>query len=408
MSAKGCEIVPLLCQNCSGPLRFDPDEGKLVCSLCAGRFDVTHTEGASLVDLDSMYKDVSAPKRDEIRVYSCSTCGGHIVVHGVEITSTCPYCGNFGVVFDRIEKKRRPDVIIPFSFGKEKAEEKLRTHLMQSLFLSKKAKNMEWISIQAIYIPYYLVSAELKRILTLEHIDRDRHGREIDRQHIARSVRCLFNKLSLEASSALLNEASHVIEPFDFSGLQVFEEGYLQGFASDMADEDAKSLCDTASEMCRSYVSEEIKKKKVIPRGFHICGSEESLKFRGKALYALFPVWFAVGKYGKKTVTLLVNGQTGKVGGAPAYSWVKYHTTLFLISLITMALMCAVGILGIYLLYLFTTTGLIYPASGIVVGLGFLFSVLVRLVTKKREMIREVISVSKSKELINFAKREER
>ena len=172
---KDVKTVPLLCQNCSGPLRFDPDEGKMVCSLCDGRFDVTHTEGASLVDLDSMYKDVSAPQKDEIRVYSCSTCGGHIVVHGLEMTSTCPYCGNTGVVFDRVEKKRRPDVIIPFSFGKEKAEEKLRTHLMQSRFLSKKAKNMEWISIQAIYIPYYLVSADLKKVLTLEHIERDKH-----------------------------------------------------------------------------------------------------------------------------------------------------------------------------------------------------------------------------------------
>ena len=400
--------MPLLCQNCSGPLRFDPDEGKMVCSLCDGRFDVTHTEGASLVDLDSMYKDVSAPQKDEIRVYSCSTCGGHIVVHGLEMTSTCPYCGNTGVVFDRVEKKRRPDVIIPFSFGKEKAEEKLRTHLMQSRFLSKKAKNMEWISIQAIYIPYYLVSADLKKVLTLEHIERDKHGREIDRQHIARSVRCLFNKLSLEASSTLLNEASHVIEPFDLSGLQVFEEGYLQGFSSDMADENAKNLCDTATEMCRSYVNEEIKKKKVVPRGFHICGSEESLKFHGKALYALFPVWFAVGKYGKKTVTLLVNGQTGKVGGTPGYSWVKYHTTLILTSLITVALMSAVGIFGTYLVYLFASTALIYPAVGTAVGLGLIFSGLLSLVTKKREKIREVASASKSQKMINFAKREEK
>ena len=399
--------MPLLCQNCSGPLHFDPDAGKMVCPLCNGKFDVTHEHGTSLVDLDSIFQDASAPVRDEIRIYSCATCGGHIVVHGVEMTSTCPYCGNSGVVFDRVSKKRRPDAIIPFAFGKEKAEEKLRDHLKKSLFLSREARNMEWVSIQPIYVPYYLVSAELKKVLTLEHIERDEYGEEIDRQHIARSVRCLFNKLSLEASAALLNEASHAIEPFDLSGLQTFEEGCLQGFASDMADEDANALCDAASEMCRDYVSEEIKKKKVIPKGFHICESEDSLKFKGKAVYALFPVWFAVGKYGKKSATLLVNGQTGKVGGSPVYDFWKYYLAILLTSLITMALMCAVGIGGIYLGYHFIAAGLVYPTVGIYIGLGFLASGILRLFTKNKDKIRESISVSKSDKLIKFAKREE-
>ena len=400
--------MPLLCQNCSGPLRFDPDEGKMVCALCDGRFDVTHADGASLVDLDSIYQDASVPTRDEIRVYTCSTCGGQIVVHGLEMTSTCPYCGNTGVVFDRATKKRRPDVIIPFSFGKEKAEEMLRTHLQRSRFLSKDARNMEWISIQPIYVPYYLVSAELKKVLTLEHIEKDQYGKETDRQHIARSMRCVFDKLSLEASAALNNNASHAVEPFDLSGMKIFEEGYLQGFASDMADEDAKSLCDAASEMCRDYVNEEMKKKKVIPRGFHVCGVEESLKFKGKAVYALFPVWFAVGKYGKKKATLLVNGQTGKVGGTPVYSIWKYYLAILLTSLITMALMCAVGIGGVFLGYHFTAAGLIYPACGVFIGLGFIFSGILRLFVKNKEKVRDMISVSKSDKLINFAKREEK
>ena len=159
--------------------------------------------------------------------------------------------------------------------------------------------------------------------------------------------------------------------------------------------------------MCRSYVSEEIKKKKVIPKGFHICGSEDSLKFKGKAVYALFPVWFAVGKYGNKRVTLLVNGQTGKVGGSPVYDFWKYYLAILLTSLITMVLMCAIGIGGIYLGYQFTAAGLIYPAAGVFIGLGFLFAGILRIFTKNKDKIRESISVSKSDKLIKFAKREE-
>ena len=73
-----------------------------------------------------------------------------------------------------------------------------------------------------------------------------------------------------------------------------------------------------------------------------------------------------------------------------------------------MALMSAVGIFGTYLVYLFASTALIYPAVGTAVGLGLIFSGLLSLVTKKREKIREVASASKSQKMINFAKREEK
>ena len=397
--------MAIQCKNCAGLLVFDPDVQKLTCRNCGGQYDVTHTDDTGLVDLQKIFDDRSKLESQDINVYMCSSCGGSIIVDDVEITSSCPFCGNKGVIFDRVAKRRRPDGVIPFAFGASKAEEKARSHLMGAAFLTKKARNMEFVRTVGIYVPYYITSAEYKGVMTYEKVTRGKNGQEVDRDHIARSVRCLFDRLTLEASDALVDEAGLNLEPFDLDGLRVFEEGYLQGFCSDMADEDPDALYRKAKEICTDYVTNEIQSNKIAPTGYHCIGNENSLKFRGKAVYALFPVWFVTGEYRHRPVTVLVNGQTGKAVGGPSYSKLKFVPVVAASSILPVALLSAAGALGSALgvLLLFSKN----PLYGIMIfgGLISLASMIIGKAGARLSRVHKVLKMSSSERLIRFSGR---
>lgn len=397
--------MPILCPNCGSSLSFDPDARKLLCPSCGSGQDVIHTNDMGLVDLERIYTDTKELEGMDLNVYTCSTCGGSITVNDVEMTSACPFCGNHGVIFDRIAKRRRPDAVIPFSIGADKALQAVREHLKRSALLSSNARNMELSKPVGVYIPYFVISAESKGVITYEKVTRNKNGREIDRDHIAKSFRCVYDRLTLEASSAFPDEASIEIEPYDFKDLRTFEEGYLQGFCSDMADDDPGRLLRKAKGLCREYEIGEIARKNICPKGYHSIGHEYDVKFKGKAVYSLFPVWFVIGKYGKdRKVTILVNGQTGKVVGGPPYSKVKMTGSVLLASILPTAVFTALGAGGAFLAFKTITFDLRLTAL-IIPGLVFLGSFIIAKAEKNVKRLKHILDLSSSKKLGSFAGR---
>ena len=395
------------CVKCAGKLRFDPDNGKLVCGNCGGEFDVGHDSDNGPLDISSFVDDNDELAREDVNVYTCSTCGGSIVAGDSEMTSSCPFCGNNGVIFDRVANKRRPNGMIPFAFGAKKAEENVRSHLKGSVFLDKKAKNMPFVRTVGIYIPYYIVHAESKGNLIYEMTQRDKHGNIIRQDQIGRGMRCFYDRLTLEASASLTNTASLMIEPYDLPAMKEFNEGYLQGFCSDMADEDPERLLSQAEKKIREYELYQLKDSDIVPSGYVNIAYDNTVKYKGKAFYALFPVWFVVGEYKGKQVIILVNGQTGKVFGGPEYSNAMFASASLGASILPIIALSAVGAVGIGL-------GLVIVGRNPYAGLGIwgalitLTSSIAAMLDKKRGQVREMIDLSSSKRLIKFTSRRDR
>ena len=122
-----------ICKNCGATLTFDPDSQLLVCEYCNSRYKPEEIEA----ELKSSVEDQKAVAMNEVYgtedeklldcyVYTCNHCGGEIIINGTEASTTCIYCGNSAVVFSRISKQRRPDVIMPFSITKDKAVSLIR------------------------------------------------------------------------------------------------------------------------------------------------------------------------------------------------------------------------------------------------------------------------------------------
>ena len=393
------------CGSCAGSLVFDPNKGKLVCKSCGGEFDVTHTEDKGLVDINSVFEDTDEITKEDINVYTCSTCGGSIAVNDVEMTSACPFCGNSGVIFDRVAQRRRPNGIIPFAFDAKSAEEKARKHLKGSSFLPKKAREMTFLNTVGIYIPYYIVSAETRSKVVYQHDIKDKRGNVVRTEQMARNLRCFYDQLTIEASAALTDAAADMTEPYDLSGLRVFEEGYLQGFYSDMADEDPEGLLKQAKNRIRDYETQSVISMKIVPSAYYNVAWDADLKFKGKAFYALFPMWFVRGEYKGKNVVLLVNGQTGKVVGGPEYSKKMFTAAALGVSVVPIIAMSVVGTVLSMGAFLSAMNGSLYTCIGLVVALISLCSAICAMEERRMKQIRDIIDLSSSRRLVKFTSR---
>ena len=133
-----------LCKNCSHALVFNPESQLLECSYCGSSFRPDEIES----EAKEYRQDLKAESMNEVYgteiekfmdcyVYSCSECGGEIIVNGTEASTTCVYCGNPNVVFSRIARQKCPEYVLPFSVTKEQAIELVRGKIGKGFFIPK-------------------------------------------------------------------------------------------------------------------------------------------------------------------------------------------------------------------------------------------------------------------------------
>jgi DNA-directed RNA polymerase subunit RPC12/RpoP len=107
-----------------------------------------------------VYGDKEDKSLMDCYVYSCSECGGEIIVNGTEASTTCVYCGNPNVVFSRISKQKRPEYVMPFSITKERAIELVHKKIDHGIFIPRAIKKFTPDCVRGIYIPYWIVNAK--------------------------------------------------------------------------------------------------------------------------------------------------------------------------------------------------------------------------------------------------------
>ena len=132
---------------------------------------------------------------------------------------------------------------------------------------------------------------------------------------------------------------------------------------------------------------------------------DADLKFKGKAFYALFPMWFVRGEYKGKNVVLLVNGQTGKVVGGPEYSKKMFTAAALGVSVVPIIAMSVVGTVLSMGAFLSAMNGSLYTCIGLVVALISLCSAICAMEERRMKQIRDIIDLSSSRRLVKFTSR---
>ena len=307
-----------LCKNCSHALVFDPRTQLLVCSSCGSSFKPEEIESTA----KEYREDLKAEAASEVYgtddkslmdcyVYTCSECGGEIIVNGTEASTTCVYCGNPNVVFSRISKQKRPEFIMPFSISKERAIVLAQNAVKKGIFVPREIKNFSVDCCRGIYLPYWIVKAKYADAVVIK--GQVKQGKNSVTKYFGRAGRLEFDNLPLDASRALSDESSSKLEPFNLVNIKPFDEDYLAGFYSNVSDVTYSDVRGAALLRAQEFFNEEALNDVKTASSKEVIESCPSIKVDPDMVYAMLPAWFITFNYKGKHNTILVNGDSGKV-----------------------------------------------------------------------------------------------
>lgn len=285
------------CTNCGGALTYDIISGDLKCKHCGSAFFVDEFENNE--QEDSML---------ECNVFTCKSCAAQLMINDNEAATYCAYCGQPTIVFDRIDKMKRPQKIIPFSVTKENAISIARKKFKNGFFVPDEIKNFEVERMTGIYVPFWLYD--------VYYYDKQKlRGKSGKHYHdYYREADANFSNLTVDASSNFSNYSSQQLEPYHTNELKNFCSGYLSGFYADQYDDDVSTLQNIAIQRCQNLFNAEVQRS-TSASDIKILESRPSRKVNDRT-YALLPAWFMTIRYKNEPYTILINGQTGKLTGA--------------------------------------------------------------------------------------------
>jgi len=325
------------CPKCDGALRYNPEHKKMKCPFCGGIFkpqeavkDVPKTQP----EISSATANASVSKEGEVKyqqdsedmmecnLYSCSSCGGELLVNGVESSTFCAYCGQPGIVFKRVSKELKPKWILPFRVTKNQAMDIFRKRVEKCRYLPKEAGNVEPDKVRGIYVPYFIQDIYYRSKV---------HYFAGNKLYV-REGECTFHDMYLEASSCVDDITSQYLEPFYLKELQPFDASYLSGFYADKFDVDYKTNAQRYVFTIRN------KFNYMMHRDLEVKNYERFEDFPHYEIkrneYALLPVWFITFRYKNEPYTMMINGQTGKIVGSLPIDDSKIRKQLILFTLL--------------------------------------------------------------------------
>lgn len=316
------------CPSCGGTLVFDADIQMMVCELCTSMFPIqedtaktpTAFEGDQLssaysTDTQSIQNSYQEELMD-IQVYECKNCGAELAINDVEAATYCAYCGQPTIVFSRIEKRKRPQYIIPFKISKNDAITRIREKLLKSDYVSDEIKHFKPELLRGIYIPYGMFCYEIKdkQILYAQKTDLNYEKTDAPFRYYFREAVARIGHIPVDASFQLSNQSADRLEPFFGHDLVNFDPGYLSGYYADLRDEEFTMLKSKADRRAIDMFKEKMLSLPYLLNSKTVKSNPQVTCV--KEAYVLLPVWFLVFEDDGDKYTIMVNGQTGKVVGA--------------------------------------------------------------------------------------------
>ena len=316
------------CQNCGGNVVYSPDKEAMYCPHCEGIESQQKMEGNS----------------EEV----CVNCGATLMKGEFTSASKCEYCGNYIIFDEKVEGMYKPNLILPFKIGKEKAKEILKTEFKKKAFTPASFLSDATLDkMEGVYVPFWLYdylanysfSGEGTRVRTWRSGNKE--YTETSFYHIERELDIDFDKIPVDASNAMDDKIMDLMEPYDYKVLEEFQEKYMSGFLSEVFNEPSGKLEPRAKAKAQND-SEALLNETL--SGYHsVRPHHKNLQLNKNGLYyALFPVWVYTYSYKNEKFPFYINGQTGKVIGKTPMSAQKltgYAATVFGCTFLIMTLL---------------------------------------------------------------------
>lgn len=336
------------CSNCGSNLFFDTEHSALMCGNCGSVFDPETFDRTGSFALNNPEKNYDGKiemsdddkRRQEI---VCDSCGAQIVTDENTSATFCAFCGSPAIVTRRLTREFKPDYIIPFAFGKEKAVSIFKEHCADIPHLPKHYITDESIAkMTGLYVPTWIISSEVEARLNgiarvgmvADHVYEYSGSGTTNSgnysQRIYAKAKFRLKDVPFDGEKKLPDRLMSAAEPFDFTDLVPFRPEYLQGYFAEKYDEQPLDMTDKIYRRLDKYALEishtlDLGYDKFTPdyKASRTRYTNQEIK------YALLPVWFLTLEYKGIRYQYIVNGQTGKVSGEFPYAkgWETFNRT---------------------------------------------------------------------------------
>lgn len=281
---------------------------------------------------------------------ACVKCGAVTVQETVQKSGQCPYCGHNQLVASKeLQELLDPQVVALFKVKEKQAQKLAREWLNSGLFapddLGEGAKGLR---LRPAYYPFWTFDGAIEARWSCEvQVGHDsRYARWEQRNGVYSEF---FDDVLVPAVSALNKQEIADIEPFNLKDVVKFEPEQLAGWATLSYD---RSMAD-ASLLAREKVVRELRPRMygMIEPGYEKrnvqigAGSWSGMTYK----HVLLPLWVGTYHYKGEEFHVLVNGQTGTVGGSKPKDTVKV-IGVWAIGLVLLALL-ALGLSWLILTY---------------------------------------------------------
>lgn len=322
------------CPNCGATVLFDPALGKMHCDYCGYTCELPKPEDDNSIveiDFESAVQKESFEWGAEKKTVECKNCGAVSIYDALETSAVCPFCGSTNVMPAAHENTIAPGAVCPFSITKDNAGESFTKWMKKKLFAPTKAKrNAKPDAFKGIYLPYWTYDAQTTSSFTAKAgYDRTvtRNGKKetvTDWHSVSGVYQEFIDDETVVASKRQENTYVKKCEPFNFTKMIAYTPQALAGFAAERYSIGLKegweiaqtSIHEKLNSHIESYVKSHWRCNRV--KGVRFSTLYNNITYK----YLLVPVWISSFKYKEKIYQLVVNGQTGKVGGkAPVSVW---------------------------------------------------------------------------------------
>ncbi|MBE7086929.1 MAG: hypothetical protein E7369_01345 [Clostridiales bacterium] len=327
------------CPACGANLVFDPDKQMLYCSHCGTKQSISMDLNASELDIRLSLTSNGTWGREEATVFKCDNCGAKVVLQNDKTAINCPFCGTPHVVKTDELAGLKPNALLPFAFGLEKAVEYAKAWAKKRLYApSKFKKTLSTENVNGVYTPCFTFDS----ITTSTYYGRigNRHTRTVGSGKNRRTETYIvwrnisgrhgdsFDDVLITAGSKFDQKKLDKISPYDTNSSKAYEENFLLGFMAYHYDCELQDCWEAAKKRIDVAI------KNAILSGYsydvldYINVSTDHANVTYK--YVMLPVYIGNYKYKKKFYNFFVNGTTGKVWGKTPISALRVIFTVLL------------------------------------------------------------------------------
>lgn len=325
-----------LCPQCGGRLAFSVSRRRLTCEYCGyeGQGAASQDSGSDAGQAGQMLDFVMPTSRGHRWAVAqhrliCESCGAVSVLPPGHKAAQCAYCGSNQMVESQEGGELiGPQVIALMRLDEPDAIQRARAWLGKGFFAPD---NLLPASGGVRLRPGYYSCWVFDGVVEVHWSCEVNEGSGDFEHWVSRSgvEPRFFDQVLVSGVKTLSARELSVVEPFDLEDVEAFKPEYLAGWPAILYD---RSISD-ASLLAREQVMKQLRPQ--IHSVVEIGREKRNLRIGGGSWsgltyrHILLPLWIGAYRFRGKEYHLLVNGQTGKVGGDKPRDVVKLVFVFF-------------------------------------------------------------------------------